>query len=168
LIAELEYAHLGMTRMSVVRNPNVENPIPKSNQGDIDNEITVTDSAPTDAPSPAGADTWYVRYRGSDGQWCKTRAQAEEIRRRLRDGQLPAAAEVSRELHGTFCIWKQVTEFQNNPSPTAPAAAAVPYIHPRVLQSRAAPSSWHTNLAWGLALLLLAVGSGLIFYLLSH
>lgn len=120
---------------------------------------------------------WYLRYRDRDGQWCKSRATALQLRERLRDGQIPATVEVSRLPAGEFLALAQVAEFRDlapAPTPTPPApkpakAAAHPPsqllvdLQALVDQGKPPSQSWKTFLTT-VIFLLLAAGSGAAFF----
>ena len=51
------------------------------------------------APPP---DTWYLRYRTSDGSYRMVKGTTPQVLRRLRIGRLPRGIEAGREEHGPF------------------------------------------------------------------
>jgi serine/threonine-protein kinase len=55
--------------------------------------------AEKDRTSP---DIWFLRYRNQAGQWCKARATAAQVHKRLRDGRLPITAEAATDARGAF------------------------------------------------------------------
>jgi serine/threonine-protein kinase len=149
LIMELEDTGLDGPGLSLLESLSPESGSLRARA--LTGATTLADSAVTAAPAPALPDGWYVRYLGTDGQWCKTRATVAEIRQRLRDGHLPISAEVSRELHGIFQPCSYAVEFRDAVPPRATAA-----------------TSWLQTLAWGLTFFVLAAGSAAAFIFLRR
>jgi serine/threonine-protein kinase len=56
---------------------------------------------------------WYVCYRDRNGQLCKAKGSAEQIRRRLQEGRFPAQAQASREPQGDYRPIDAFPEFRD-------------------------------------------------------
>jgi serine/threonine-protein kinase len=69
------------------------------------------------AREPGPAELWYLRYRDRHGQWCKAKATAEQIQKRLRAGKLQGEVEASRSPQGEFQPLTSFAEFVRLPPP---------------------------------------------------
>ncbi|HXG08477.1 MAG TPA: serine/threonine-protein kinase [Gemmataceae bacterium] len=50
----------------------------------------------------AAEDVWRLRYRDRQGRWCRIRVTTPQLLQRLREGRLPAEAEICRSGQDTF------------------------------------------------------------------
>jgi serine/threonine-protein kinase len=120
------------------------------------------DTPPQIVKLPPPSDHWIIRYRNNAGKLCKARARTAEIARRLREGRLPANAELCREGETVFLRPGRLTEFQGMPTTRVPRGIA------RRRLKRAAPAAgvatlWeHPTLLVGAAVGLLLIVVGLI------
>jgi serine/threonine-protein kinase len=73
---------------------------------DVDGQLNPT------SVQPLVADTWYLRYRNSDGRWRKTKMTTEAIRERIADGRIPAGSELSQTRNGEFRPASAYPEFR--------------------------------------------------------
>lgn len=73
------------------------------------------------APVNSNPDTWYLRFRGNDGKWCKTKATTQEVVQRLLAGKVPEEVEGCRQSKGDFKPLVEFPEFEE-----AVAASASP------------------------------------------
>jgi eukaryotic-like serine/threonine-protein kinase len=56
-------------------------------------------------------DTWFLRYRNRDGQWCKSKMTTRDILARLAEGKLSGNVEASRHSRGEFQALMSYPEF---------------------------------------------------------
>jgi len=85
------------------------------------------------------ADVWFLRYRDRQGQLCKAKVTAAQIRLRLGEGKISLAMEASKQPQGPFQPLGEFDEFVNEdetPLPhcrTQPSLARKPAEPPRPL-----------------------------------
>jgi eukaryotic-like serine/threonine-protein kinase len=84
------------------------------------------------APVPAvESDAWYVRYRNGEGRWCKTKMTTDQVRDRLRAGEISKDAEVSRLPQGEFRPLSAHSDFPTLSVQDRRPAASIPVEPPR-------------------------------------
>jgi hypothetical protein len=105
---------------------------------------------------------WHLRYRNSVGQWCKARANTQQIIQRLREGRLPATVEGSQTAEGAYLPLAAYPEFrQFQESETGANHNGANGRHRRKWRRSSSlepmPSTWWS--AWSNWILLIAVVS---------
>jgi serine/threonine-protein kinase len=74
------------------------------------------DTPPQIVKPPPPSDHWIIRFRNRAGKLFRARASTAEVARSLRDGRLPANAELCREGETVFLPPGRLTEFQAVPT----------------------------------------------------
>jgi serine/threonine-protein kinase len=150
-------------------------------------DLNVSAAAQTAAPRQA-PDLWYLRYRGRDGQWCKTKATANQVLQRLRTGWVPADLEASQQPQGEFRPLGTYPEFRDTVTalalkrPTPPPNGARPAPDLEIVAAAKTkgpaqtapevrlaprPDRWQALLFAGLGVSLLVAMSALAYFLLA-
>ena len=80
-------------------------------QPDLSQQPLVETPPPADSAAPATDIQWTVRFPGRDGRWRRVRLGAEQLRRRLREGRVPAGAEACSDPKGGFRPLAELSEF---------------------------------------------------------
>jgi serine/threonine-protein kinase len=97
-------------------------------------------------------DSWFLRYRNREGQWCKSKMTTQEVLARLAEGKLTRNVEASRHSRGEFRALVTYPEFRQavksahppraaNPPPVAPAPQDPPGPEPSADESESAAQS---------------------------
>jgi serine/threonine-protein kinase len=103
LIVELERTGLEARVPSFVdadlalQDPLVQERLSAANQATLPN----LEVPPSKRPAE-GAAGWRIRYKDRQGRWCRTQLATAQLVQRLREGRLPAGAEVCRQGEDTF------------------------------------------------------------------
>jgi eukaryotic-like serine/threonine-protein kinase len=179
LIADLEATGLNLAVPSFV-NADQAVRVPATPGYASASQETRPDLGTPVPPKPAnGGDpnVWYLRYRDGDGQWCKSRATKDQLVQRLRHGQVPDSAEVSRIPGGVYLPLISVAEFRDVVPPPPPAAAKAAdnnkphppsqlYMHLQALVDRGSSrsNSLGAKVLTIIVFLLLTAGSAAVFF----
>ncbi len=111
LIIDLERSHLASPVLSFADlELAMQDPTARSYMASAA-EPTRLDAALVNG-SAARPDLWFVRFRTPDGTWRKVRATTEQIRKRLRSGNMPASIQVCPHDAGEFRPLKAFPEFR--------------------------------------------------------
>lgn len=121
-------------------------------------------------------DAWFLRFRERDGRFCKTRATTQQILQRLREGQLAATIEVSREIQGEFMPLSAYNEFTHafslpeQPKPVTPAAKPIHIQVSGLTDATIAGATGNGSALWGIlgGFVFLAAASGILFYFIAR
>src|SRR5262249_4345599 len=76
-------------------------------------------------------DSWFLRYRNREGQWCKSKMTTQEVLARLEEGKLTRNVEASRHSRGEFRALAACPEFrQGAVAANRPRLANPPVVAP--------------------------------------
>jgi serine/threonine-protein kinase len=126
--------------------------------------------------APSLPSVWYLRYRNRAGEWCKARANTQQIAQRLREGRLPSSLEASHGSQGTYLPLSAYPEFrqfakqETHSGEPGQNGAHRPRPRGRLATPEvAAPTSWLFQPAWILPILLTLLGTlAAIVYFALH
>jgi serine/threonine-protein kinase len=182
LIVDLERANLAAPVPSfadperVLQDPLVRERLTAPAQA---TQLDVQAQIQKDAAANGSPDSWFLRYRNRDGQWCKSKMTTEEVLARLKEGKLSRNVEASRHSRGEFRALATYAEFRqaagapHRQRPASqPAASAEPPQPPAVEPEAAEPEAVASAAAWnglliaGIVLSLLVAGGALVYKLL--
>jgi serine/threonine protein kinase len=165
LITDLGQAKLDSSRVGLGLVKAATTAHPPTDHGG--NDQTRTHVEPSAAVAVrVDPNVWYVRYRGPDGEWCKTRASTNDLLQRLRDRQLPAAAEAAHQVQGDYQPMSRIIEFRevvdklrNSSSPTPS-----PFFGKPREKTPTPANSWLANLLVAIGILCLGIGTAVLYF----
>lgn len=178
LIIDLERSRLDVVVPSFVdpvlamQDPTVQARLTAAEPTQLDVRSPVAQARKADGDS----ETWYLRHREADGQWCKTKATTAQVLDRLREGKIAADTEVSRQPQGEYRPLAAHGEFSDVLAEIGKKAASSSALSKAVEDLLAAPiqsspppkpSNRLAMVFTILLLLLLALGPTVIFFLLQ-